>query len=172
MEDIGHWDIEPLRPSFSVVEVVQNPALGAAAVWSAASGHYIEDERPLPFHLAFLVLPIVLHRETRDIVSSTYESSGLVKFAFKYKGHEDNLLAVHTRSLMLRTLTLDSISTALAAQLLSLDYANAALTPAKVRGRPRQARDTEEILDAATKVGRWFAQLPLWQICSMLRVEL
>jgi len=172
MEDIGHWDAEPVRPSFSVVEVVQNPGLGAVAVWSAANGHYVEDGKPLPFHLAFLVLPMVLHRETRKIVSSTYESSGLVKFAFKYKGHEDNLLAIHTRSLVLRTLTLDSISMALAAQLLSLDYVNAALTPDKIHGRPQQAHDIEEIFNAAAKLGRWFAQLPLWQICSMLRVEL
>jgi hypothetical protein len=43
-----------------------NPAFCSCLLWNAASGYTDADIRPLPFDLAFLVLPIVLHRATRE----------------------------------------------------------------------------------------------------------
>jgi hypothetical protein len=172
MDQTGLTHIPSTPYSLSIVEVVQNPGLGATLIWSATSGHYTEVGAAFPLHLAFLVLPMVLHFKTRNIILDTYKSSGLAKFAFKFKGHEDELLAIHTRALVLRTLTLDSLSAAFASNLLSLDYTNASLLPTRVRGRPPQTQNIESMLDAAAKLGHWFARLPLRQITSMLRVEL
>ncbi len=43
-----------------------NPALLAAVTAAAADGYDRESEQPLPWPLAFIVAPMVLHRGTRD----------------------------------------------------------------------------------------------------------
>jgi hypothetical protein len=43
-----------------------NPAFLAVIVTDVASGHDTESNRPLPFVLAFLAVPIVLHEPTRE----------------------------------------------------------------------------------------------------------
>jgi hypothetical protein len=42
------------------------PSFCSVLFWCAATGHMTEGSSGLPFGTAFLVLPIVLHRETRD----------------------------------------------------------------------------------------------------------
>jgi hypothetical protein len=50
--------------------VLLNPAFSATLIWSAARGYESVDpqssKRALPLELAFLILPIVLHRPTRE----------------------------------------------------------------------------------------------------------
>lgn len=43
-----------------------NPNFCATMLWHAAMGHKTEVNLPLPFELSFVVLPIVLHRGTRE----------------------------------------------------------------------------------------------------------
>jgi hypothetical protein len=43
-----------------------NPGFCSCLLWHAASGYQAAVQAPLPFDLAFLVLPIVLHRQTRE----------------------------------------------------------------------------------------------------------
>lgn len=50
--------------------VLLNPAFSATLIWSAARGYESVDVRvpkpPFPLELAFLILPMVLHRPTRE----------------------------------------------------------------------------------------------------------
>jgi hypothetical protein len=171
MEDITRTPRHHADPSPGVVDAVQNPALGAALVWACATGFQDEGARPLPLHLAFLVLPMVLHEQTRDAILGTNVGSGLAKLESKFKGHEDDLLAIHERALLLRPLTLDSVCAGLLSNLLAVDYETALLSPVKLRGRPKQTKPVEQMLEAAVKLGHWFARLPLQQVASLLRVE-
>ncbi len=43
-----------------------NPSFFSLLFWHAASGHNAEGGAGLPFATSFLVLPLVLHRETRE----------------------------------------------------------------------------------------------------------
>ena len=43
-----------------------NPSFFSLLFWHAATGHMAEGGAGLPFGTGFLVLPIVLHRETRE----------------------------------------------------------------------------------------------------------
>ncbi len=56
-----------------------NPAFASTGLWSAARGYLNADVpgRPdaLPFALAFLVLPLVLHRETRESLPTNIRTS-------------------------------------------------------------------------------------------------
>jgi ABC-three component (ABC-3C) system Middle Component 3 len=58
-------------------EVVRllNPAFCAAVLCSGTEGYAAESGRPLPFVLAATVLPIVLHKPTRDLLPSRITAS-------------------------------------------------------------------------------------------------
>jgi hypothetical protein len=45
-----------------------NPALLAAVIAASASEYERADEAPMPWPLAYLVAPLVLHRGTRDVL--------------------------------------------------------------------------------------------------------
>lgn len=156
--------------TISSVEAVQNSALGAVILWSFADGYQAEAPARLPlFHLSFLVLPIVLHRPTLELVGSTNPSSGLGKFIEKFDRNREDLMAIHTRALLMRRLTLEALSTGISTGLLSVIYEAAQLraNDAKVR------RPTERIkpyVAAAEKLGHWLARVPPASVFSLLRV--
>lgn len=51
------------------------PSLSAVLLWQAAVGHQAAINSGLPFDTAFLVLPIVLHRETRESLPKSVATS-------------------------------------------------------------------------------------------------
>lgn len=162
------------RRSLTELEIVQNPALGAYAVWQFGLGYQTQGERPSPIPLAFLVLPLLLHRPTLNMIGSTQKRSGLTLFAAKLGEDRENLLAVHGRALILRTLTLRSIGFAVNAGLATVDYADAtfrANTPAPRTRKPVLPERIKGFSGAADKVGCWFALMSLSQISSTLRVD-
>lgn len=52
-----------------------NPSYFSVILWHAATGHRTEANASLPFDTAFLVLPLVLHRETRDALPKSVVTS-------------------------------------------------------------------------------------------------
>src|SRR3546814_16848028 len=68
------------------VDLIQNPALGALLLWRFARTYQGEVAREVPLHLAFLVLPMVLHQGSRNEIVSTRKASGLTLFAAKQIG--------------------------------------------------------------------------------------
>jgi hypothetical protein len=52
-----------------------NPSFCSCLIWQAASGHREASQQPLPFELSFLILPIVLHRATRDALPASVRTS-------------------------------------------------------------------------------------------------
>ena len=55
------WTIRPPEE-----RALLNPSFCSCLLWHAASGYERAVQTPLPFDLAFVVLPIVLHRQTRE----------------------------------------------------------------------------------------------------------
>ncbi|TMJ48217.1 MAG: hypothetical protein E6G85_25430 [Alphaproteobacteria bacterium] len=161
-------------PSLNEVEIVQNPALGAYAIWRFGLGFQSEDSRPAAFPLAFLVLPLVLHRPTLGMISSTQRASGLALFAAKLSHERENLLAVHERALALRRLTLQSIAMGIGERLLTLDYVSTTIranTPDSTIRKPVLPERIRNFAGAADKVGYWCSKLSLHQVASTLAVE-
>ena len=52
-----------------------NPSFCSGLLWQAAVGHANTLHAPLPFDISFLVLPIVLHRETRESLPRVVRTS-------------------------------------------------------------------------------------------------
>jgi Family of unknown function (DUF6521) len=164
----------PSRRSLTEVNLVQNPALGAYALWQFGLGYQSHGGELAKLPAAFLVLPIVLHRPSLEFVSSTQKGSGLALFAAKLAEREENLLAVHTRSLALRHLTLRSLGFAINTGIATLNYEDATLranTPAPKSKKPQLPERLRALSNGAEKLGYWFAKMSLPQTASTLRVE-
>ncbi len=161
-------------PPLSEIEIVQNPALCAFALWRFGLGFQSEDGRPAILPLAFLVLPLVLHRPTLEMIDSTRKASGLALFAAKLGEQRELLFAVHERALALRHLTLQSIGMGVASGLLTLDYDAATLranTPEPDASKPKLPERIRNFSSAADKIGYWFSKITLNQVASTLAVE-
>jgi hypothetical protein len=159
-------------------EEIQNPGLGAMAVWRFATGYApaSQENRPTPVPLLFLVLPLLYHEETFEVLSSTRRGSGLRGFAGKFSDSQhrkaDILLELHGRCVRMRLLSLDALRVALATKLLALDLERAAVFPL-TRTSPRAGVPTsiQLMLQNAEKLGAWCAELSLHEISLILKVS-
>ena len=167
-------DVVSPRSPFNDLAIVQNPGLGAYTIWRFGLGFQSDSERPAPFHLAFLVLPLVLHRATLDAIISTQMASGLALFAAKLGKEREKLLAVHERALILRPLSLQSIGVGIGTRLLTLDYKGATVRANETPAKPKRPVVPERLKDlgaGSEKLGVWFSKLGVPQIATLLRVE-
>lgn len=156
---------------------VQNPALGATILWRFCCGytasHPTNDSPSLP--ILFVVLPIVLHQATAELLRRTRPSSGLRAFAAKFGdskvSKQDLLLQIHERSLRWRTLTLHSVELATAGRLVHLtDNGDVLpLSKTKARGLPEEVK---QLMGDAEKLGAWCGPLTVHEIMTTLKVRL
>jgi hypothetical protein len=163
-------DAQPLNE----LEIIQNSALGAYAIWQFALAFQEENGRAAVLPLAFLVLPLLLHRPTLQVIGSTRKASGLALFAAKLGEQRENLLAVHERALTLRKLTLQSIAMGVRARLLTVNYSEATVranAPEPSTRNPALPERIRGFTGAAQKVGYWFSKVDLYQVASTLKVE-
>ena len=153
-------------------EVVQNAALSAAMIWQCGIGYQKEsDLQPMDMHVAFLVLPVCLHRNTLDTLLSTQRRSGLSLFTAKIAADRENILALHVRTLSYRTLTLKAIGAGVQSKLLSVDYPRARIRSNTLKMPTRLPERIKLLLRGAEKFGAWCGRLSIEEITTMLRIE-
>jgi hypothetical protein len=154
----------------SPVALVQNPAFGAQLLWNFGRGYQAEKVGDLPpLTPFFLVLPLLLHKPTLNIIRSTNQSSGLSKFVAKLSDHREQLLAIHDRAMAMRLLTLESVAAGIASSLLHVDYETAAVRSNDAKP-PLSPERVKYHVTNAEKLGRWFARLPIGQAFALLQV--
>lgn len=156
---------------------IQNPALGAAVLWRFCCGfveaHPASDAPRLP--LLFLVLPIVLHQATVELLRRTRPTSGLRAYAAKFGdsaiSKQDILLQIHERAIRWRRLSLQSIELASDGRLIHLSDAGEVipLSRTKARALPDEVK---QLLTDAEKLGKWCGQLTLHEVTTTLKVKL
>ncbi|MDD5333913.1 MAG: DUF6521 family protein [Rhodoferax sp.] len=158
------------------VQNVQNPALGATLLWRFCCGFVDASptcESPqLP--IVFLVLPVVLHRDTAEFVTSTQKRSGLRAFATKFGdsrvSKQDLLLQLHDRTARWKVLSLHSLELAVAGQLLSVTDSGTVLPLSRTNARG-MADDVRQLMVDAEKLGHWCGQLTTHEIANTLKVR-
>ena len=154
--------------------IVQNEALGAYALWKFGLGFQERDGYAPTLPLAFLILPLILHGPTLDIVLSTHKASGLHLFAGKLGDKREDLIAVHGRAMSFRQLTLESLVRSEQSGLIRIDPTKAtmwAVAPYDDTDAPVLPDRIRRIAPACEKVGYWFAGLSTQQVVRTLRVE-
>lgn len=99
------------------VMYVQNPALGAVLLWRFTCGYYSNENRPVPFPLLFVVLPIVFRQDLCSVIKSTQRASGLSKVSEKlFSGKlNDSVHYINNTAIQIRELTLEAFNIAVEA---------------------------------------------------------
>lgn len=163
-----------LRRHLSESAIVQNPTLGAYGLWKFGLSFQAQEGKQAILPLTFLVLPLVLHRPTLELIVSTQKGSGLALFAAKLGERREDLLAVHDRVLMLRRLTLQSIGFGVTAKLMSINYDEATIrsnSQDSLVKAPTLPERIKWLAGATDKLGHWFSTLTPNQIALTLKVD-
>ena len=94
------------------VMYVQNPAVGAVLLWRFTCGYYSNENRPVPFPLLFVVLPIVFRQDLCSVIKSTQRASGLSKVSEKlFSGKlNDSVHYINNTAIQIRELTLEAFN--------------------------------------------------------------
>ena len=157
----------------SEVQAMQNPALGASLLWRFVCGFSPSASiKGTPLPLAFVVLPLVFHARSVEEISGTQSGSGLRKFEEKFRDRGDLLLSLQPRMLEMRDLSLRSLRVGLRAGLLSLVPTEAVLWPRSHASAPAEGQSVADLLRSAEKLGSWCADLTLFEVAGILKVEI
>ena len=158
------------------VRHVQNPALGGILLWRFACG-YTEHHKtsdPPPLHLLFVVLPILFHSETLEVLKRTNRPTGLHGFADKFSrsefGMSDVLLAIQSRAVSWRHLTWESIQLGIRSRLITLSSSHGTLIPLSTASPTGVPPSVRPLLTNAEKLGEWCSDLSLFEIATILKV--
>ena len=156
------------------VMYVQNPAIGAAMLWRFICGYYANNNRPVPFPLLFVVLPIVFRQDLCDVIRGTQKASGLSKVSEKlFKNKEnDSIHFVNNTAIKMRNLTLDAFNIAVETELFSLSVEDATVFPLVTSFNKYTAKgDSKNMINAAEKLGLWCSELTMLEIAKWLKVR-
>lgn len=155
---------------------VQNPALGAVLLWRFSIGysnkHKTNDYPPIP--ILFLILPIMFHQETFELLKGTNRPSGLHGFADKFSksrvGKSDVLLGIQARAMRWRELTLESLNVAIRTRLLTVSNSDASAIPISTTSPRRVPAPIKPLLSNSEKLGEWCSELSLFEIANILKI--
>jgi hypothetical protein len=157
--------------------LVQNPALGAALLWRFTCGYsdrHRTSSNPALQEL-FLVLPIILHQDTFELLESTNLPTGLHGFTNKFTrsdvGKSDVLLGVNSRAVAWRTLTWESIRLGVRVNLISVAPSSGQVLPMTRTPPTDVPTSIKPLLANAEKLGSWCAELSIFEIGTLLKVS-
>lgn len=134
-----------------------NPAFCGELIGRTVVEFHAARQQALEFTLAYLVIPLVLHRPTREILPTRANKA----FAGWTAEHSARLVELPDRTVQLRPITSEALMFAVRHELLM--FRDGELVPGAhpVRLQSRKLIDTEEVRavrKAASLLGRWFAR--------------
>jgi len=152
---------------------VQNPSIGAAILWRFVCGYYSKEQKPVPFPLLFLVLPIIFRQDLCDVIKGTQKRSGLSKVSEKLFSNRknDQLYYVHNAAEQQKQISLSSINIGISAKLFVIDMKSAFVFPLAQSNKTGLSESTKILLNASEKLGLWCAELTLHEISTLLKVR-
>ena len=156
------------------VMYVQNPAIGAVLLWRFVCGYYSNENRPVPFPLIFLVLPIGFRQDLCNIIKSTQKASGLSKVSEKlFSGKQnDSIHYVNNTAIQMRELSLEAFNIAVEANLVALSAENATVFPLVTSFHKYIPKgNCKDMITATEKLGVWCSELTLLEITKWLKVR-
>lgn len=131
-----------------------NPALLAAITAAAASEYERADGEPMPWPLAFLVAPLVLHRGTREALprtTATHLANWVSQNPVTHAG-------IPFRAQSLADAVREGLRFGLAHGVLHVD-GSGGLTGALTTGPPRPTGEVDQMIAKAGFVGKWLTKI-------------
>jgi Family of unknown function (DUF6521) len=143
------WDDRPVE-----ARGLLNPAFMALLLAHGSVGYAQESDVGLPYPLAFLLPPIVLHTDTRERLPTNIRTSLAAWLAEQPYLRETfpprvRALVPHTR---------EAVGYGLAGGLLEIGGGGILISPTSPGAAPTQSTLTRRLFERAHYVGRWFAR--------------
>jgi len=152
--------------------IVQNTGFGAEIIWQAVMESYVSNARTsgVPFHLAFLVLPLTFHRRTATALATKTRLGAIYKAL-----SEDREITVGLQERMesLADRTLQSLSIGFSTGLLQFDQSGGhQIYPARKSPPINHVTDNVKIImNAAKRIGQAFSELTIAQLVKHLGIR-
>lgn len=140
----------------SEVAYLLNPAFCGRLIYHAVLEYHKHTNKPFPFMLLYLVLPIVLHRKTREIINSK------TQMQIWLQKNPDVLIGFASRAKSLVPITNEAVEFLMHCGIISISAANADVNIDRLlpSSKEKYAVD-DEISDCILKVkhiARWFSK--------------
>jgi hypothetical protein len=158
-------------------EIMQNPALGANALWAFTQGFIsrpMEELQHLTLWHLVTVLPLVFHDTSRKMIIKRKQTSGLRSILDRDPSssiaQNETVFNINNRIKAMENRTLRSLNIAIACKLIILEDGHfTSNVPYKL---PKQVSDeTKNILKAANKLGVWAGSMTSFEYLTILGVE-
>jgi Family of unknown function (DUF6521) len=158
-------------------EIMQNPALGANAIWAFTQGFFArppEELRSLTLWHLVTILPLIYHDTSRNMILKKREASGLRSILERDSkrsiAQNETVFNINNRIKALEGRTFRSLNLALACNIVELGeghfFSN---VPFKI---PNTTLDeSKDILKAANKLGRWAGGMSDFEYLTILGVD-
>lgn len=133
-----------------------NPPFCCMTITSACAGYSESSGQPLPFALAFMVLPIVLHKHTRESLPRTSRTS----IPAWLQEHAEARLGFHERLMALQPYTREAMRYGLAFDWIAMGDSGVircvALNTLINRAIRSLGGDAQDCVSRARFLGKWF----------------
>lgn len=133
-----------------------NPAFCGELLARAVSEYHRLREIPFPYPLAFLILPIALHKRTRDLLPGRSSTA----FVGWIAENRPSLVEIPERVIRLMPVTREALLFALQHHILHFERGGLASGVKRIPVRAKldhTTDDSEEARRTASMLGRWFA---------------
>ena len=147
--------VTPWAERSPVVAAMLNPALLATISAAAAAEYERADGDPMPWPLAFLVAPLVLHRDTREALPNSTRSH----LATWVSNHPTLRAGFPARARSLTDPVREGLRFGLNMGVLTIVDDGRIHGSLPVTSRPPDLGDLRAIVRSAGLVGKWFAKL-------------
>ena len=152
--------------------VIQNTGLAAEALWHAVQEAHAAKGRAegVPLPLAFLVLPLVYHQRTAEILAAKTQSGALFKALSEDR---EIIVGLQARMQAMSNRTWQGLSIAFHTGLIQLDQdRDRQLLPGR-RSAPvvHSSHEVKTVLNAAKRVGYAFAEMSIVQLSTHLNIR-
>ena len=146
-----HWEERPIE-----IANLLNPAFCGEILRRCIKSYQKTNSQNFPFPLIFLVLPIVLHRETRERILPRQRQS----LHAWLQGHQDLKIGFAERASELVPVTREAIIFLLQSNTIKLDETAGLvnLPSKKVSIKGQEQGEIADCYNKADLVGRWFAR--------------
>lgn len=149
-----------------------NPAFCCMIVIEACAGYSDSTDQPLPFALSFMVLPLTLHKRTRELLPRTTRTS----IPAWLQNHTEARLGFHERLMALQPHTREAIRYGLGIGWITVDRPGGIRRVASDsllrRGNRLLDGEARDCMSRARFLGKWLGKaastettMSLWGIC-------
>lgn len=132
-----------------------NPAFCSSIIYHVVLEYQKKTKRAFPFTLVYLILPIVLHKSTRDRITSR---TNMVVWIHK---NPDVLIGFPGRAKSLVPFSNESVEFLLQQSILEITHTELSVVKTLSKTKINAITDQEilECYNKAEHIGRWFAQM-------------